>query len=235
MHKKTELGLIFGTAGVLYAYGTLEARRAPQAVNSPAAIATIVGTLLAVFGAYRWSPKVGVGLGVGLFASGYYNQYRRSRGQDPLPLPGLTVSLGFKRHGLDSNMDDETASAVHTALAKERDPLMLHAFAAKLAAAGHQLAAKLVSKKACTLSPDGRPKEVWWAAGDVSVTGDASADVLEAQHILTDLGYIVEENGWLGPQTISALKKFQSLYDLDIDGQLTPETLAALRHARKAA
>ena len=217
MQKRIADKLVWTTAAVLFGYGYYQSARKPQRENSLASFAVIGGSFLAIYGAYRWKPKVGIGLGIGLFASGYYNRYRQAQGQRALPLPGLTLSLGFKRHGLDAAIDDDTAKAVHAALDKERDPLMLHAFASKLAAAGHRIAAGLVSAKATLLG------------SNTAVGQAATADVREAQKILTDLGYVVEQNGSLGPQTIDAVKKFQSLHDIDIDGQLGPETMVALR------
>jgi peptidoglycan hydrolase-like protein with peptidoglycan-binding domain len=53
--------------------------------------------------------------------------------------------------------------------------------------------------------------------------------VREAQHLLNRLGYDVFEDGVEGPRTRAALKKFQSLHDLDIDGFVGPRTLEMLR------
>jgi peptidoglycan hydrolase-like protein with peptidoglycan-binding domain len=53
--------------------------------------------------------------------------------------------------------------------------------------------------------------------------------VREAQHLLRRLGYDVFEDGVEGPRTRAALKKFQSLHDLDIDGFVGPRTLEMLR------
>jgi len=108
------------------------------------------------------------------------------------------------------------------ALTKEADPAMLRTLASKLDAASHHKTADVVTEKAVQISHG------------LHLTGQASIssrDVMLAQHRLRILGYDVPETGVLNPHTITAIKQFQSLYDLDIDGVLNPSTMAMLKAA----
>lgn len=57
----------------------------------------------------------------------------------------------------------------------------------------------------------------------------SSRRVREAQRLLSKLGYTLSVTGIDGPRTREAVKQFQSLHDLDIDGVVNFRTLAALR------
>lgn len=153
--------------------------------------------------------------GMALMVTGFY----RIKPNAGLAAGGAYVGVLAYQHFSKEKLDPATADAMRAALAKEKDPAILHEFASKLRDAGHTRAADCVEKRAVEITPAARVGQ------DVSV-------ISEAQARLRDLGYSsVPQDGHLGPETVLALKRFQSLYDLDIDGQVTAETLAALRRA----
>jgi hypothetical protein len=132
---------------------------------------------------------------------------------------GALISVEAYHYFKTNALDPATADAMRAALSKEKDPAILHEFASKLRDAGHTRAADVVEKRAVEITPAAR-------------VGQDVSSISEAQARLRDLGYSsVPQDGRLGAETVLALKRFQSLYDLDIDGQVTPETLAALRRA----
>ena len=108
------------------------------------------------------------------------------------------------------------------ALAKEVDPDVLHTLAQKLEAASHHKTALVVAQKSALLEHGGH------VTGQLVVS---SRDVMMAQQWLRSLGYSVLVNGVLDSRTVQAVERFQSLHDLDIDGVLTPSTMAMLKAA----
>jgi|SRR5277367_3930443 len=121
---------------------------------------------------------------------------------------------------LDADLTSDTRKAVLAALAHETDVSILHTFATKLGAANHVRSAELIAAKADSL---------------LHVVG-ASVDshtVMMAQAALRAIGFDVEVDGSMGPKTVLAIKRFQSLHDLDIDGILGSATMVALMAAAK--
>jgi hypothetical protein len=224
MKRDTKVGLSIIAGGlVLHAIAHRSAPKtaAPDAPRWPALLSAL-GYGAIIGGAATIAPKYGLATAGGLLGIGYVNRARQQAGKAPLPLPGFFVELGVKHPGgLDSNLDPETAGLVLTALGKENDPQVLIAFAAKLEAAGHPLAADKLRARARSLTP-------------VAIVGAAPNVVQAAQIMLHDLGWDLQADGVLGPQTKRAIEEFQSLYDLDIDGVLGPATIAALRAATTA-
>ncbi len=123
---------------------------------------------------------------------------------------------------LDPDLDVDTRQAVMAALTKEADPDLLHTLAGKLEAASHHRTAEVVARKAALLEHGGH------VTGELVVS---SRDVMKAQTWLRALGYDVLVNGVLDSRTIQAVERFQSLYDLDINGVLNPPTMAMLKNA----
>ena len=153
--------------------------------------------------------------GAALMVTGFY----RINPNAGLAAGGAYVGAQIYDHFFKTKLDPATAEAMRMALSKEKDPAILHEFASKLRDAGHARAADCVEQRAVEITPAAR-------------VGQAPSIISEAQARLRDLGYTsVPQDGHLGPETVLALKRFQSLYDLDIDGQVTAETLAALRRA----
>ena len=217
----TDVGLL-AAAGALVAWGSYEGRRETLKPKALAGFAVLGGYALAIFGAYRLHPVAGAALGVGLVGAFGVNQYRADQGKATLPLPWVRLDLGdglgTARSGDLSSLKADVRDAVLTALKKETDPAMLRELADKLRAAGHRRAADRVTRRATEVAPDAR-------------VGQAPSVVSEAQARLSALGYEVAQDGVLGPRTVLALKRFQSLHDLDIDGALGADTIAALRAA----
>jgi hypothetical protein len=211
VNKRTADLALFSVAGGLLLWGASKARKDPDPTNKASSLAMVGGAGLALFGAFRVSPRLGLGLTAGLVGVGAVSKYRMNHGQMPLTMPGMTFSTD------KPVLDADTRAAVATALDKETDPAILGEFASRLSAAGHKQAAASIAKKAEGLSK-------------VAVGLSPSA-VMAAQGMLRDLGYDVELDGMFGPKTAEAVKKFQSLHDLDIDGQLGKATMAALAAA----
>jgi peptidoglycan hydrolase-like protein with peptidoglycan-binding domain len=63
------------------------------------------------------------------------------------------------------------------------------------------------------------------------LVGQGEGRVREAQRLLKQLGYDVDVDGFEGHRTRMAVEHFQSLHDLDIDGEVNVMTLAALHSA----
>ncbi len=153
--------------------------------------------------------------GIALMTTGFY----RIKPTAGLWCGGAYVGIKIYERFAKPSLDPATSDAMIAALSKEKDPAILHEFATKLRDAGHTSAADVVEKRAVEITPAAR-------------VGQDTSIISEAQARLRDLGYTsVPQDGRLGPETVLALKRFQSLYDLDIDGQISAETLAALRRA----
>jgi len=195
-----DTGLLAGAA-MSYAYACTKIHRDPQ--TSGLAVAAS-GIMIVAYGYRQGKGKIG-----------------RSE-IFPLAVGGALTAFGlFKRAtapAFDGGLDEDTREVALTAIAREKDPSVLHAFATKLAAAGHSVAAEAVSKRAAQVAPSAH-------------VGQAPSVVAQVQALLRDLGYDVAVDGVLGPRTRLALERFQSLHDLDIDGIPSSETIAALRHA----
>jgi hypothetical protein len=61
--------------------------------------------------------------------------------------------------------------------------------------------------------------------------GDTGSQVKDLQRSLTALGFPVKVDGDYGPSTQTAVEQFQSSKNLDADGIVGPQTLAALQKA----
>lgn len=135
---------------------------------------------------------------------------------------------------LDPELDSDTRNVVLTALAREHDPAVLGILATKLDAAGYDQSAVVVRERSISLLRS--PHHVGQAS---SGDGNAhlehsfghSAMVWHAQNMLRKLGYDVPVNGVEDARTALAVKRFQSLYDLNIDGIIGPKTNAVLAAA----
>jgi N-acetyl-anhydromuramyl-L-alanine amidase AmpD len=156
---------------------------------------------------------------------------------------------------LDPELDSDTRRVVLAALVRESDPMVLHLLATKLDAAGYDESARVVRERRAHVArvnshhvgqsePYGeREVRERLSSGDYSVgqsrDGNAhlehsfghSAMVWHAQSMLRKLGYDVQVNGIEDAATTLAVKRFQSLHDLDIDGVIDPRTNAALAAA----
>ena len=160
----------------------------------------------------QWTPAkkivvAGAAIGLGLLVLHSRRRYAEHNGTSIL---------------LDADLDSDTRKAVLLALAHETDISMLRTFAKKLGAANHVKSAEAIDAKADSLT------HVVGASVD-------SHTVMMAQAALRSLGFDVEIDGMMGPKTVLAIKRFQSLHDLDIDGVLGPATLAALMATVKGA
>lgn len=93
----------------------------------------------------------------------------------------------------------------------------------------------LVRRRAeeATLIQDGRYTGVRDTVDDASKSTSKDA-IAEYQQMLKDLGYPVTVDGIDGPETRSAVKRFQTEYDLVSDGIVGPATRAALIRALDA-
>lgn len=212
--RKIDVGLLVAGGALVLgsSYVSIKRQRSSTATSALAG----AGYAFLVIGASRMSPAAGIGMGAAIVAVNVANNVLDARGKSMIPLPW--VRLDFLRSGklFDAGLDRETCDAAQAALKQEKDPAILHAFATKLRDANHPIAADAIEKRAIEITPSAR-------------VGQAPTVVAEAQARLTDLGYIVPRDGVLGTDTIKAIERFQSLHDLDIDGHLTAETLAALR------
>ena len=94
---------------------------------------------------------------------------------------------------------------------------------------------KLVSKALITVGVLGTAWLVWRASQGSPVrrhlVGQSEGRVREAQRLLKQLGYDVLVDGLEGHRTREAVEHFQSLHDLDIDGEINGQTLATLHAA----
>lgn len=71
-----------------------------------------------------------------------------------------------------------------------------------------------------------------WAAYDVIRQGSRGPDVVIAQHILYQLGYLDQTpDGIFGPSTLDAVRRFQRQQKLTADGVVGEETWRSLRRA----
>jgi len=164
----------------------------------------------------EWTPAkkavvAGAAIGMGLLIFSSRRRYKDHNGS-------------ALAHSLDPELDAPTRSAVLTALAGEHDPAVLSVLGAKLAAAGFDQTAATVGKRAAEVSRANSPHHVGQAFGH-------SAMVWHAQRMLRQLGYAVPLTGVQDDATTLAVKRFQSLHDLDIDGIIDPRTNAALAAA----
>jgi peptidoglycan hydrolase-like protein with peptidoglycan-binding domain len=68
------------------------------------------------------------------------------------------------------------------------------------------------------------------SVGGISLrVGADGVDVFRAQTMLNQLGYHTSMSGTLGPDTVSALKRFQASMGLTSDGTLTNQTFNLLQ------
>jgi hypothetical protein len=118
---------------------------------------------------------------------------------------------------LDADLKPAARKVILAALAQETDPVVLGVLQDKLEAAGHDRSAEVVGSKITSLHT-GCFVGAW-------TEKDA---IRQAQHLLRKIGYDVPEDGVMGPVTVAATKRFQSLHDLEIDGIVGSATLAAL-------
>jgi len=203
MTRDQKIGAAIFASGVAVAiWGQYNRRK--DSSSSAARAALYGGSLLTILGMYRIDPAAGAGAAVG---GGVYF--------------GLLALKGPCKKYLATNCceeGDSTCDAVRAALEKEKDPTVLHDFATKLRAANYVHAADVIEKRALEITPTAR-------------VGQEMSVVAEVQARLRDLGYDVPQDGRMGPATELAIKRFQSLHDLDIDGQIGAETLRALRAA----
>lgn len=71
-----------------------------------------------------------------------------------------------------------------------------------------------------------------WAAYDVIRQGSRGPDVVVAQHLLFQLGYLTQvPDGVFGPSTLDAVRRFQRDEGLSADGVVGADTWRALRQA----
>lgn len=139
---------------------------------------------------------------------------------------------------LDPDLKKPVRAAVVAALHQESDPAVLAQLSSKLEAAGFGRSAETVRRRAAQLSPAGGNTGLLQNSfftgataprSAAPVVGHGSANVVAgAQQKLRALGFDVETDGVVGLRTRHAIMEFQSLHDLNIDGILGPETLAAL-------
>ena len=91
------------------------------------------------------------------------------------------------------------------------------------------------SKALITVGVLGTAWLVWRASQSSPVrrhlVGQGEGRVREAQRLLKQLGYDVSVDGFEGQRTRIAVEHFQSLHDLDIDGEINGQTLAMLHAA----
>ena len=66
------------------------------------------------------------------------------------------------------------------------------------------------------------------ASADAFSVGDQGNDVAEIQGALASLGYDVVADGDFGPGTVAAVKDFQAVHGMEVDGTVGPSTYAAL-------
>lgn len=74
----------------------------------------------------------------------------------------------------------------------------------------------------------------WLIGKGQYVVGQSASLILSVQQNLAQLGYDVPFNSILDARTKQAVERFQSLYDLDIDGMINQATVAALQAAVRA-
>ena len=139
---------------------------------------------------------------------------------------------------LDPDLKKPVRDTVVAALHQESDPAILAQLSAKLEAAGFERSAETVRKRAAQLSSPGGNLGLLqngFFTGATSsrpaapVVGHGTANIVAgSQQKLRALGWDVETDGVVGLKTRHAIMEFQSLHDLNIDGILGPETLAAL-------
>lgn len=133
---------------------------------------------------------------------------------------------------LDPDLKKSVRDTVVAALHQESDPAVLAQLSAKLAAAGFERSAETVRVRANQLSPAGGSGFFTGATSSrpaAPVVGHGTANIVAgSQQKLRALGWDVETDGVVGLKTRHAIMEFQSLHDLNIDGILGPETLAAL-------
>ncbi len=58
--------------------------------------------------------------------------------------------------------------------------------------------------------------------------GDCGGIVRELQNRLRDLGFDIAADGRFGPATDAAVREFQRIHGLTVDGQVGPNTWAAM-------
>jgi peptidoglycan hydrolase-like protein with peptidoglycan-binding domain len=139
---------------------------------------------------------------------------------------------------IDPDLKKPVRDTVVAALHQESDPAVLAQLSTKLEAAGFGRTAETVRRRANQLSPAGGNVGLLqngFFTGATSprsaapIVGHGTANVVAAaQQKLRALGWDVEADGVVGLKTRRAIMEFQSLHDLNIDGILGPETLAAL-------
>lgn len=134
---------------------------------------------------------------------------------------------------LDPDLKKPVREAVLASLHAETDPAVLSQLKAKLEAAGFDRTAETVGARIDQLQ--GRSHGGSFHAGAQAprnaapIVGHGTANIVSsAQQKLHALGWDVETDGVVGLRTRRAIMEFQSLHDLNIDGILGPETLAAL-------
>ena len=66
------------------------------------------------------------------------------------------------------------------------------------------------------------------ASADAFSVGDQGSDVAEIQGALASLGYDVSADGDFGPGTVAAVKDFQAMHGMEVDGTVGPTTYEAL-------
>lgn len=89
--KLSDAAILAAGAGLMFAgLARIEDPRTIP-VRSPAALMSVGGAALLLYGSYRVSPSFGAASAALLFVAGAVNEHRRSLGLEELPLPGLSL------------------------------------------------------------------------------------------------------------------------------------------------
>ena len=138
-----------------------------------------------------------------------------SAGARVVALQTRLAELGYlDQSAVTGTYDEDTAEAVDRYLLMQG------------MTSGGELTPELEEKILSDVSPDATSAP---QAARMLNVGDSGADVLRMQNRLIELGYAAgTADGKYGPATITALRAFQLLNDLEADGVATADTLEAL-------